>query len=84
MNPNLTQAIIQFLANEYHLHPEDIIPDTDFYTDFALTQEQLTDLIGRMQDALDFILPEDKISDIKTVGDLLASLEPDTHEPETD
>jgi acyl carrier protein len=84
MNPNLNQAVIEFLANEYHFRPEDILPDTDFTTDFGLTQEQLVDLIGRMQDALDFILPEDKINDIKTVGDLLKSLEPETHEPESD
>ena len=84
MNPNLNQAIIHFLANEYHVQPKDVIPDTDFSVDFGLSQEQLVDLIGRMQDALDFILPEDKINEIKTVGDLLASLEPETHEPESD
>lgn len=84
MNPNLQQAVIQFLADEYHIRPEDIIPDTDLMTDFGLSPDQLTDLIGRMQDALDFILPEDKISDIKTVSDLLTSLEPETHEPEPD
>ncbi len=82
MNPNLKKAVIQFLANEYHLRPEDILPDSEFLPDFNLTPEQLADLITRMQDALDFILPEDKINDIKTVGDLLNSLEPDSHEPE--
>jgi acyl carrier protein len=84
MNPNLKQAVIHFLANEYHVHPEDILPDTDFSLDFNLTQDQLVDLIGRMQDALDFILSEDKINEITTVGDLLTSLEPEAHEPESD
>jgi len=84
MNPNLKQAVIQFLANEYHFRPEDIIPDTDFFLDFGLTQDQLVDLIGRMQDALNFILAEDKITDIQTVGDLLACLDTEAHEPETD
>lgn len=83
MNPNLKQAIIEFLANEFHLHPEDILPDSDFYTDFGLTIGQLSDLITRIQDALDFILPEDKITDIGTVADLLRCLEPEIspHEP---
>jgi acyl carrier protein len=81
MNPNLEQAIIQFLANEFHLQPEDVLPDTDFHLDLNLTPDQLTDLIERMQDALDFILAEDKVNEIKTVADLLASLEPDdSHE----
>ena len=84
MNPNLNQAVIQFLADEFKFRPGDIIADTDFAVDFGLSPDQLIDLIGRMQDALDFILPEDKINDIKTVGDLLASLEPETHEPESD
>jgi len=84
MNPNLRQAVIHFLADEYHLQPENIIPDTDFLIDFGLNQDQLVDLISRMQDALDFILPEDKINEIKTVGDLLISLEPETNESESD
>jgi acyl carrier protein len=80
MNPNLEQAIIQFLANEFHLQPENVLLDTDFYTDLNLTKQQLTDLIERMQDALNFILVEDKIGEIKTVSDLLTSLESDSHE----
>jgi acyl carrier protein len=82
MNPNLKQAIFEFLANEFHLRPEDILPDTDFYLDMNLTKEQLTDLIERMQDALNIILPDDKISEIKSVADLIDSLEPETHETE--
>ena len=78
MNPNLDTAILQFLGNEFHVNPEDILPDTDFSTDFSLTPEQLTDLVDRMQDALEFIIPEEKIPEIKTVGDLLASLKPES------
>jgi len=81
MNPNLEQAIIQFLADQFQLSPENIIPDTDFYQDFNLNEEQLTDLIGRMQDALEFTLPEDKIAEIHTVGDLLNSLHPEDANP---
>jgi acyl carrier protein len=84
MNPNLNQAVIQFLANEYHLLPENIMPDTDFIVDLGLSRDQLQDLISRMQDSLDFILPEDKISEINTVSDLLASLEPENHETDSD
>jgi acyl carrier protein len=82
MNPNLERAIIQFLANEFHLRPEDILPDTDFYLDLNLNKEQLADLFERMEDALNFILTEDKIGEIKTVSDLMISLEPDSNEPD--
>jgi acyl carrier protein len=81
MNPNLEQAIIQFLADQFQLSPENIIPDTDFRQDFNLDEDQLTDLIGRMQDALEFTLPEDKIAEIHTVGDLFNSLHPEDANP---
>lgn len=84
MNPNLETAIIQFLADEFHLQPDNLIPDTDFIVDLGLSPEQVQDLITRLQDSLDFILPEDKVGQISTLGDLLAAIrpEPDTHEPE--
>lgn len=83
MNPNLEKAIIEFLANEYQLPPESVIPDTDFHIDLNLTQDQLNDLLTRMQDALDFTLSEDRMPGIHTVSDLFASLQPEdpTHEP---
>lgn len=77
MNPNLEQAIIQFLADEFHQSPESVIHDTDFFTDFNLSEDQFMDLIARMQDALEFVLPEEKITEIHTVGDLLICLQPE-------
>jgi hypothetical protein len=83
MNPNLSHAVLQFLANEFQSTPENLLPDTDFVIDFGLTPDQLTDLLDRIQDALDFVLPEEKIPEIHTISDLLQSLnpDPDTHEP---
>lgn len=77
MNPNLEQAIVQFLANEFHVQPEDIGPDTDLYSDFGLDEIQITDLINRIQDALEFSLSEEKIAGIHTVGDLFTCLHPE-------
>lgn len=80
----LETAIIHFLANEFQTQPESIIPDTDFFLDFDLDQDKFQDLITRMQDALDFILPEEKISEIRTLSDLFESLtaeESPSHEP---
>jgi acyl carrier protein len=77
MNPNLEQAIVLFLANEFHLRAEDVLPDTDFYTDFNLNEDQVSELISRIQDALEFTIPEDKVAEIHTVGDLFISLRPE-------
>ncbi len=78
MNPNLNHAIIQFLANEFKTTPENILPESDFVIDFNLSKEQTLELITRMQDALDFILPEDKVGNISSVSDLLHALEPES------
>ncbi len=81
MNPNLEHAIIEFLANEFHLQPEDLIADTDFRTDLNLDEEQFSQLLTRIQDALEFVLPEEKMVEIHTVGDLLNSLHLDDPDP---
>lgn len=78
MNPNIEQAITQFLADEFHVDPKDVLLDTDFALDFGLNPDQLADFIERLQDALELVIPEEKIESIKTVGDLFASLTPET------
>ena len=70
MNPQLKSAIANFLANEFHLTPEEITPEADFTVDFKLTPDQLTDLLVRLQEALEITLPEEKIAGIITVNDL--------------
>jgi acyl carrier protein len=74
MSPNLEKAIIQYLADEFKLKPENISLDSDFLLDFGLSPDQLSDLLDRIQDALDFTLPEDKIEGIHTISDLYLCL----------
>lgn len=74
---NLQSAIIQFLANEFHFEADQVTPDTNFQTDLGLTPTQVTDLLQRLQESLDFILPEDKTDSITTVGALLQLTETD-------
>jgi len=81
MNPNLKVAIIEFIANEFHLAPEAITPDLNFTTDLGLSQDQISDLLQRIQDALNFILPDEKSTDLDSVGDLLNALEEDHDQP---
>lgn len=74
MNPNLQSAILEFLANEFHLDSQKISPDLNFQTDLHLTPEQFSLLLSHMQDALNFILPEDKSENIITVSDLFTAI----------
>ena len=77
MNPNLKIAILEFLANEYHLPAADISSDTGFYSDLKLNADEVADLLTRMQDALNFTLSEDKLWEIRTIDDLFLALDPE-------
>lgn len=69
MTSQLKTAIIEFLANEFKMAPDNLTPDLSFSVDLGLSPSELQDLLQRLQDSLSFILPED--SAISTVSDLL-------------
>ena len=74
-------AIIQFLSDEFHLDPEGLNPDTAFEVDLGLSSSQLADLLQRLQDSLNIILPEDKLDSITTVNSLLELMEEENEFP---
>ena len=78
---NIAPAIIEFLADEFKLDPSQVSPDTDLSVDLNLTPDQISDLLQRLQDALNFTLPDELLPKITSVGDLLAAVNPET-EPE--
>lgn len=75
---NIRLAIIQFLANEFHLEAENITEDTNFSEDLGLNPDQIAELLKNLQDALNIVLPED--ADITTVGQLFSTLESEDNE----
>jgi acyl carrier protein len=75
MNPNLETAISEFIANEFHMSPSSVNPDLNFSVDLGLSPEDMTELFQRMEDALNFILPDEKVPAISTVGDLIEAIE---------
>lgn len=82
METHLKNAIIQFIANEFKLEPENINDDLSFLDDLGLSHDQTQDLLSRLQEALDFIIPETG-SEIETVGDLFDLLKSEEeNEPE--
>ena len=74
-------AIIQFLSDEFHLDPEGLNPDTAFEADLGLSPQQLADLLQRLQDSLNIVLPEDKLDSITTVSNLLELMEEENEPP---
>lgn len=80
MNPNLKQAIIEYLADEFHLNPDALSEDTQFSADLNLSSSQILDLLQRLQDALNFSLPEEKLAEVNSISDLFEILEPEAEE----
>ena len=79
MQPPLKTAILEFLANEFKLNPDGLAEDINFRTDLNLSPNDISDLIERLQDALDFTFPEgENISQINTLGDLFTLLDIET------
>lgn len=70
----LKQAIIEFLANELHLETAAVTSETTF-AEVGVEASALADLLHRLQDSLGIILPEDKVANISSVGDLLEAVE---------
>ena len=77
MEPNQKTAIIHFLANEFKMQPEILNGDLNFQIDLDLTPDQVSNLIQRLQEALDLSLPDDQVSRVETVEDLLKIVDPD-------
>lgn len=78
MTSQLKTAIVEFLANEFKMAPDQLTEDLSFSADLKLSPDQFQDLLQRLQDSLSFILPENAV--INTVLDLLALTEEENHD----
>lgn len=70
----LKTATLEFLANELHLEAAAITAEASF-AEVGVDAAALPDLLHRLQDALGIILPEDKVDNLVSVGDLLDLVE---------
>jgi len=80
MNPQVKKAIIQFIADEYHLQPDNIDIDLDFEADLRIPPAELPEFFHRLQDALNISLPEEKLTDVHLLSDLFNVLNQDYEE----
>ncbi len=75
----LKKAILEFLSDELHFEAANMMEETSF-AELGVTPAQLPELLHRLQDALGIILPEEKLSEIGTIADLLELV--DENEPD--
>jgi len=59
------------VANGSKLPAEEITLDTDFVTDLEFTSLDIVNCISDAEEAFDREIPEEKLENIKTVGDVL-------------
>lgn len=74
MESNLKNAILQFLGNEFQMDPAAIREDLNFEIDLGLNQAEVADVLQRLQDALDFPAPEEKLTQVHSIEDLFRIL----------
>lgn len=66
----LKKAVLEFLSDELHFEADNMAEETSF-GELGVTIAQQAELLHKLQDALGIILPEEKLSEIITISDLL-------------
>ena len=59
------------VANGSDIDPESITPETDFITDLEFTSLDIVNCISEAEEAFGKEIPEDKLENIRTVGDII-------------
>lgn len=65
----LTQKIIQIIASQFNIDPDDITMDTSFKDDLNADSLDLVELVMALEDEFDLEIGDEDVDRIKTVGD---------------
>ncbi len=65
----LTQKIIQIIASQFNIDPDEITMDTSFKDDLNADSLDLVELVMALEDEFDLEIGDDDVDRIKTVGD---------------
>ena len=65
----LTQKIIQIIASQFNIDPDEITMDTSFKDDLNADSLDLVELVMALEDEFDLEIGDEDVDRIKTVGD---------------
>lgn len=64
------EQVKKIIVEELGKDPADITPDADIRNDLGVTSLELVETIMAFEDTFDIVMDEDRLTEIKTVGDL--------------
>lgn len=64
------EQVKKIIVEELGKDPADITPDADIRNDLGVTSLELVETIMAFEDTFDIVMDEDRLAEIKTVGDL--------------
>ena len=69
------EKIREILATQFDKDPEEITMDTDIQDDFNADSLDIVDLLMSIEDEFDISIPDEDVTGMKCVGDLVKYLE---------
>lgn len=69
------EQVAKILADQLGIPQSKITPDSDIVKDLGADSLDVVELLMTLEDNTGKTIPEDKVTDLKTVGDVVAMLE---------
>lgn len=67
--------VIEIIANQFDVERDTLSADTDFMEDLKADSLDVVELIMALEDEYGIEVPDDKLENVKTIGDVVAFLE---------
>ena len=71
----MKEKVLQIIAEQLNMEPEDLEPEMDFVDDLNQDSIELVELIMSLEDEFGIEVDEEKLEQVRTVGDVLDLVE---------
>ena len=71
----MKDRILQIIAEQFNIDKDDLTEDMNFQDDLNADSIELVELIMSIEDELDVQVDDEKIEELKTIGDVLEYVE---------
>lgn len=71
----MKDEVLNIIAEQLNVEPEDLKPEMDFVDDLNQDSIELVELIMSLEDEFDIEVDEEKLEQVRTVGDVLDLVE---------
>ncbi len=69
------EKLQEIIAAQFDRDPDDITMDTDVQEDFGADSLDIVDLLMSIEDEFDIAIPDEEVTEMKTVSDLVKYIE---------